>query len=100
MGWSAYGSSKAALNSLSAHLAAEEKEITSITVQPGRVDTDMQAQIRETAKEAMGQAQYDNFVDAFEQGKLLKPEQPGNVVAKFVASPQRDLSGKDFVYVQ
>ncbi|KAG8415915.1 hypothetical protein J3459_013974 [Metarhizium acridum] len=94
-GWSAYGSSKAALNSLSSHLAFEEKDITSITVSPGRVDTDMQVQIRSSGQQSMDKAQYDTFIEAFEQGKLLKPEQPGNVIAKFVASPQRELSGKD-----
>lgn len=43
----------------------------------------------------MDKAQYDTFIEAFEQGKLLKPEQPGNVIAKFVATPNRELSGKD-----
>ncbi|KID98418.1 short-chain dehydrogenase, partial [Metarhizium majus ARSEF 297] len=94
-GWSAYGSSKAALNSLSSHLAFEEKDITSITVSPGRVDTDMQVQIRSSGQQSMDKAQYDTFIEAFEQGKLLKPEQPGNVIAKFVATPKKELSGKD-----
>ncbi|KID73749.1 uncharacterized protein G6M90_00g001270 [Metarhizium brunneum] len=94
-GWSAYGSSKAALNSLSSHLAFEERDVTSITVSPGRVDTDMQVQIRSSGQQSMDKAQYDTFIEAFEQGKLLKPEQPGNVIAKFVATPNRELSGKD-----
>ncbi|OAQ59912.1 NAD(P)-binding domain-containing protein [Pochonia chlamydosporia 170] len=94
-GWSAYGSSKAVLNSLSSNLAFEDKDITSITVAPGRVDTDMQVQIRSSGQESMDKAQWDTFQDAFEQGKLLKPEQPGNVIAKFVANPQRDLSGQN-----
>ncbi|QUC17618.1 uncharacterized protein UV8b_01859 [Ustilaginoidea virens] len=97
-GWSAYGSSKAVLNSLSSHLAVEERDITSITVSPGRIDTDMQAEVRSGGMEAMDEAQYKSFVDAFQQGKLLKPEQPGSVIARFVASPQRDLSGKNLTW--
>ncbi|GAB0138152.1 hypothetical protein EsDP_00006396 [Epichloe bromicola] len=92
-GWSAYGSSKAALNSLSTHLAFEEKDITSVAVEPGRVDTDMQGQIRSSGRDSMDRAQYDTFIDAFERGQLLKPEQPGNVIARFVASPNKNLSG-------
>lgn len=47
----------------------------------------------------MSQAQYDNFVEAFETGILLKPEQPGNVIADFVARPSKELSGKFLKYV-
>lgn len=98
-GWGAYGSSKSAVNALSAHVAAEETDITSITVAPGRVDTDMQATLRSEGKHSMSQAQYDSFVDAFNNGGLLKPEQPGNVIAGFIASPIKELSGKSLKYV-
>ncbi|KAK2609160.1 hypothetical protein QQS21_002242 [Conoideocrella luteorostrata] len=100
MGWSAYGSSKAVLNSLSTHLAFEDKDITSVSVEPGRVDTDMQEQIRSSGEETMDKAQYDSFKEAYEQGQLLKPEQPGHVIAKFVATPQKSLSGQNLKYVQ
>ncbi|KAF4122857.1 Short-chain dehydrogenase [Geosmithia morbida] len=92
--WGAYGSSKAAVNSLSGHFAAEEKDITSIAIAPGRVNTDMQADIRAQGKERMDKAQYENFVEAFTTGILLKPEQPGYVVADLVAKPAKELSGK------
>ncbi|KAM0741246.1 hypothetical protein ACQRIT_004103 [Beauveria bassiana] len=92
--WGGYGSSKAAINSLSSHLAAEEKDITSIAIQPGRVDTDMQQLIRDTGSDTMDKAVYDTFVQAKETGGLLRPEQPGNVIARFVASPSKELSGK------
>lgn len=92
--WGGYGSSKAAINSLSGHLAIEEKDITSIAIQPGRVDTDMQQLIRDTGSDTMDKAVYDTFVHAKETGGLLKPEQPGNVIARFVASPAKELSGK------
>ncbi|KFH47442.1 putative oxidoreductase C30D10.05c-like protein [Hapsidospora chrysogenum ATCC 11550] len=92
--WGAYGSSKAATNSIAAHIAVEEPDITSIAVAPGRVDTDMQATIRSEGKDIMDEAQYKSFVDAFNQGVLLKPEQPGNVIAGLVAEPAKELSGK------
>lgn len=96
--WGAYGSSKSAVNALSAHLAAEEPDVTSITVAPGRVDTDMQAALRAGGKESMSKTQYDSFVTAFNQGDLLRPAQPGNVIANFVSEPSKDLSGKSLKY--
>lgn len=92
--WGSYGSSKAALNAISAHIAAEEPDITSIAIAPGRVNTEMQGQLRSEGKDSMDKAQYDTFVRDFEQGTLLKPSQPGNVMAKFLVNPQKDLSGK------
>lgn len=98
-GWSSYGSSKAAYNSISGHIAIEEPDITSVAIAPGRVDTEMQGVIRSGGKESMNKAQYDSFVDAKEKGILLKPEQPGHVMARFVADPLKELSGKFFSYV-
>ncbi|OAA32959.1 short-chain dehydrogenase [Moelleriella libera RCEF 2490] len=95
VGWSAYGSSKAVLNSLSTHLAAEEKGITSVTIEPGRVDTGMQAQIRSSGKDSMDKAEYEDFVNAFTSGKLVKPEQSGHVIARVAIDPRKDLSGKN-----
>lgn len=94
-GWSGYASSKAAVNALSTCLAFEEKEITSLTIEPGRVDTDMQAQIRSAGKDTMDKTQFDDFVNAFEQGQLLKPEQPGHVMARVVVDPIKELSGQN-----
>lgn len=92
--WAAYGSSKAAINSISAQLAVEEPNISTIAIAPGRVDTDMQAVLRASGKEVMDEAQYNSFSEAFHQGKLLKPEQPGHVIANLVANAQKDLTGK------
>lgn len=94
--WGAYGSSKSALNSLSAHIAHEEPEITSIAIAPGRVDTDMQARLRSQGKDTMDKAAYDTFVQAYENGTLLKPHQPGNVIARLLAKPPKALSGQFF----
>lgn len=75
-------------------MAAEEPDITSISVTPGRVDTDMQRTLREHGRGVMKADEYASFVDAFEKGELFRPEQPAGVVAKMVADPPRELSGK------
>lgn len=72
----------------------EEPDITSVAIQPGRVNTDMQALIRSTGKGVMDDAAYATFVDAYDDDSLLKPEQPGNVIARVVANPSKELSGK------
>lgn len=59
----------------------------------------MQGVLRSEGQSSMNKAQYDSFVEAKEKGILLKPEQPGNVMAKFVADPLKELSGKFFSYV-
>jgi NAD(P)-dependent dehydrogenase (short-subunit alcohol dehydrogenase family) len=96
--WGAYGSSKAALNSLSQHIAVEEPDITAVAVSPGRVDTDMQKEIREKGT-AMLKKDYEDFKSAFEEGKLVRPEQSGGVIARLSVNAKPELSGKYFKYV-
>lgn len=91
--WGAYGSSKAAAHSITGHLAVEEPDITSVSISPGRVDTDMQRLIRETGDE-MNPEQRRTFTEAFEKGEILKPEAVADTYARFVVGPQRDLTGK------
>lgn len=58
----------------------------------------MQATLRDQGKESMNKDVYDSFVDAYENDTLLKPEQPGYVIAEFVADPSKELSGKSVKY--
>lgn len=92
--WGAYGSSKAAMNAFCAHIALEEPDITSVAIGPGRVDTDMQALVRSTGKDTMQPEVYQTFVDGYEAGELLKPAQPGGVIARLVATPLKEVSGQ------
>lgn len=92
--WGAYGASKAAMNHLAGTLASEEKDIVSIAIRPGVVDTEMQRDIREKHHETMSSSDAAKFAELKRSGGLLKPEQPGHVMAKIVLSPPRDLSGK------
>lgn len=95
-GWGLYGTSKAALTHIGAHLAIEEPTITSVSISPGKVDTEMQRQIREDGKTGMSSEVHASFVGEHESGKLLDPKKPGNVIAKLVEGATSDLNGKYF----
>lgn len=99
-GWGSYGTSKAALTHLCAHLAVEEPSITSVAISPGKVDTGMQKLIRDDGKTGMSPEVHKSFVDEHESGRLLDPNQPGAVIAKLVDGATSDLNGKHFRYVK
>ncbi len=92
--WGAYGSAKAAMNHLAMTIANEEKDITAISVRPGVVDTDMQRDIREKHNNAMTATDAKKFAELKSSGSLLRPEQPGNVMARLVLDAPKELSGK------
>lgn len=91
--WGAYGSSKAALNHLGMTLAVEEPDIITISVRPGVVDTAMQVQVR-GHNGVMDGKDVEKFKKLHEEGKLLRPEQPGHVLARMVVGAGKELSGK------
>lgn len=94
-GWGCYSASKAALNSLCRTLATEEPLITSISLRPGVMDTQMQRDVRERHGRAMGAGQ-ERFMELHRRGALLKPEKPGAVVANLVIRGGKELSGGYF----
>ncbi|GAP84486.1 putative short-chain dehydrogenase [Rosellinia necatrix] len=96
IGWGAYGTSKAALNHLCAHLAVEEPSITSVIVSPGKVDTAMQKQIRDEGHASMSPEVHASFVAEHENGRLLNPNQPGTVIAKLAIGATSTLNGKHY----
>ena len=75
-GFSAYSSSKAALNRFSKVLAVEEPAITVILFIPGDVDTPGQGIIRDKGKGKTSDEMHQYFISLYEQGKLLAPERP------------------------
>ncbi|KAI1140960.1 NAD(P)-binding protein [Hypoxylon sp. FL0543] len=95
-GWGSYGTSKAALTHFCTHLAVEEPSITSVAISPGKVDTEMQKEIRERGRNGMAPEVHAGFVNEHESGKLLHPGKPGNVIAKLVIGATSDLNGKHF----
>ncbi|PYH44608.1 SDR family oxidoreductase [Aspergillus saccharolyticus JOP 1030-1] len=93
-GWGLYGATKAAMNHLALTLGEEETDVTSISIRPGMVDTEMQRQLREDHATTLEPQVHSKFTGAYESGKLLKAEQPGHVMAKLVLYAPSSLSGK------
>lgn len=75
-------------------LSAEEPNITCISVRPGVVDTQMQRELRDVHFSGMQEKDSARFFILHKEGGLLKPEQPGNVIAKLLLDGPRELSGK------
>lgn len=82
------------MNHLTLTLNVEEPSITSVSIRPGVVDSDMQREVRELHSNNMDEKDRKKFHEAHTQGKLLKPEQPGNVIARLVVGAGRELSGQ------
>ncbi|PYH93133.1 short-chain dehydrogenase [Aspergillus ellipticus CBS 707.79] len=93
-GWALYGATKAAMNHLALSLGDEEPEITSVSIRPGMVDTEMQRELREVHVNTLEPQMHAKFTTVHKEGKLLKPEQPGHVMAKLVLDAPSKLSGK------
>lgn len=64
-----------------------------ISIRPGVVDTEMQRQIREEHASGMSAKDQTKFAGLKTNGGLLRPEQPGHVIAKLAAARASDLSG-------
>ncbi|KAF2748027.1 NAD(P)-binding protein, partial [Sporormia fimetaria CBS 119925] len=93
-GWGAYGASKAVLNHLAMTLTVEEPDVTSISIRPGVVDTEMQREIREEHHTRMSSKDAEKFHGLKREGGLLRPEQPGHVIAQLAVDAPKELSGE------
>ncbi|CAI5757745.1 unnamed protein product [Candida verbasci] len=94
-GWSAYGSSKAALNHLIQSIAFDEPEIKTISIAPGVVDTSMQEQIRNEVGVKMSKEGLQRFIELHEKGQLVKPEEPARVLVQLALNGWPDhINGK------
>lgn len=87
------------MNSLASCLGNEEPEVTSVSIRPGMVDTDMQRELRDVHSANMDPETHSKFTNVHKDGKLLQPEQPGHVMAKLVLNAPKELSGKFLSYV-
>lgn len=92
-GWGAYGAGKAVLNHLALTLSVEEPAVTTISLRPGVVDTEMQREIREVHHERMSDKDRVKFAGLKTDSGLLKPEQPGHVIAKLAAASGDEVKG-------
>ncbi|OJA09385.1 hypothetical protein AZE42_06822 [Rhizopogon vesiculosus] len=93
-GWAPYNAGKAAMNSLSRTLAKEEPLIVSLALAPGKVDTDMQANLRSEGAQHMTATDYKMFIDAFNDGTLVNPYDVGYVIAGLSLGAPPSLSGQ------
>lgn len=82
------------LNHLALTLSVEEPDVTTVSVRPGVVDTEMQREIRELHNKAMSEKDAAKFASLKTDGGLLKPEQPGHVIAKLAVAAEKGLNGK------
>ncbi|KAI9669637.1 MAG: hypothetical protein M1831_007333 [Alyxoria varia] len=92
--WGPYGASKAMLNSLARTIAAEEPDITTVAIRPGVVDTQMQETLAREHYSKMEPTDTERFKKMKEEGTMLRPEQPGNVIGRLALDAGSDLSGK------
>ncbi|KAF9534252.1 short-chain dehydrogenase [Crepidotus variabilis] len=93
-GWGPYNASKAAMNSLCRTLAEEAPDVVSLAVRPGMVDTNMQGTLRSTGGAHMNEKEHQFFIQAHLEGKLVKPEDCGHVIAALSVHASRSLSGQ------
>lgn len=82
------------MNHLALSLGAEEPDVTSVSIQPGLVDTEMQREIREDLATTLDPQFHALFTTVHKEGGLLRPEQPGHVIAKLVVGAPNSLTGK------
>ncbi len=87
-GWSLYCASKAALENYIRAVALEQAErahpIRAISVNPGVMDTAMQAAVRSASVEDF--PELERFIRLHREGRLARPEWAAAQVAKIVAS--------------
>jgi NAD(P)-dependent dehydrogenase (short-subunit alcohol dehydrogenase family) len=74
-------------------LGVEEPDVTTVAVRPGVVDTDMQREVRANA-DVMDAEDAEKFRRLHRDGKTLKPELPGNVIARLAVGADKELSGR------
>lgn len=93
-GWGAYGASKAAMNHFALTMAREEPDITTVSVRPGIVDTDMQTALREIHGTVMGPAEHAKFLEFKSSGIIVPPESVAVALGNLCLRAEKDLSGK------
>jgi benzil reductase ((S)-benzoin forming) len=94
-GWSVYCATKAALDMMTKVVAIEQESVKIISIYPGVVDTDMQAEIRKHKKEDF--RDIDRFLELKASGTLLNPQTVGE---KIYEIDQQELENGSIVRVE
>lgn len=99
-GWSCYCAAKAAINSYAMSIASEDKEVRTIAVAPGVVDTQMQVDIRDKfGPKGMTPDSLKRFTDLKDDNQLLPPEVPALVYSRLaVYGIPEELNGQYIRY--
>lgn len=94
VGWSAYCSSKAAMDMLTKVIGKENnsKNFCAFSIAPGVVDSEMQAEIRNTSNENFPDRQ--RFVDLHTNNQLAKPSEVADVLLHLSKSNLKSIHGK------
>lgn len=79
---------------LAQQVAAEEPDVMAFAVRPGVVDTDMQRELREVHAAVMDEKDNAKFRGLYENKTILRPEQPGHVMAQLALNPDSALTGQ------
>ncbi len=82
------------MNHLAMTLKSEEPDIVAMAIRPGTVDTEMQKSLRNEFADVMDPEDKTKFANLKSDGKLLRPDQPGNVMARLVLNAPTKLSGQ------
>jgi NAD(P)-dependent dehydrogenase (short-subunit alcohol dehydrogenase family) len=94
-GLSAYCVAKAGLHMLVQVLALEAPQVTSLSVQPGPVDTGMHDALRADARSALAPERAQFYHDLRSQDRLRPPDVPGRSVAWLTLAAPPDWSGQE-----
>lgn len=94
-GLSAYCVAKAGLLMLVQVLALEAPQVTSLSVQPGPVDTGMHDALRADAHAALSLERARLYHDLRTEGRLRPPEEPARSIAWLTLAAPRDWSGQE-----
>ena len=95
--FSAYCASKAALLQMTRCLAEEfqDRPVQIMSLDPGVMDTEMQAEIRSLEPEKLGPVQRQ-FMDLKDKDRLRHPQQVAEMIAALAERDRSKDSGKDF----
>lgn len=94
-GLSAYCVAKAGLRMLVQVLALEAPQVTSLSVQPGPVDTGMHDSLRADTRSALAPERAQLYHDLRSQGRLRPPDVPGRSIAWLTLAAPPEWSGQE-----
>lgn len=75
-------------------LALEEPDVTVVAIEPGIVETEMVKEVKEKGKSVFSKEQYAGMQPLWQEGSILKAEQPAEKMAKAALKAPKELSGK------